>query len=111
MKFEIIDESNVCVIKTGESFDRFMTSDLKSQVNDLIEKGTNKILFDLEKTNFVDSLGLGLMLAISKSLKKENGQLKISSVTTNIKNLFELTKLNQYFEIFDNKEEALKSFK
>jgi anti-sigma B factor antagonist len=76
----------------------------------MIDKGIVKFLFNLEKTNFVDSLGLGLMLSIAKSLKKINGQFKICAVTSNIKNLFELTKLNQYFDIYDNKEEAIANF-
>lgn len=111
MKFEIIEESNVCVVQIGESLDRFMTTDLKAKVNEIIENGSKKFLFDLSKTNFVDSLGLGLMLSIAKSLKKEKGEFKICSVTTNIKNLFELTKLNQYFEIFEDREAGLESFK
>ena len=58
----------------------------------------------------MDSSGLGVLVAILKLLKKNNGQMKIVELTPTIKKVFELTRLSNFFDIYDTEEDALKNF-
>lgn len=111
MSFEILEKDNIVILKIGGSFDRHITVNLKNKIDEFIQNNRINFLFNLESADFIDSAGLGIMVSVSKILKKKGGIVKICSITTNVKNLFELTRLNQYFEIFPTEKEALESFK
>ena len=58
----------------------------------------------------MDSSGLGILVSILKKSKQENGNMKLIKLTPGIKKIFELTKLTKFFEIFEEEEDAIKSF-
>ncbi len=73
------------------------------------EEGQRRILIDLDAIDFIDSSGLGAMVSVLKVIGK-NGELKITQPRDQVKNMFDLTRLNLVFNIFDDFDEALRSF-
>ena len=63
------------------------------------------------EVSFIDSSGLGMLITCLKTIKKAGGQLKISSIGNTVKTVFDTTRMDRIFEIFENREDALKSFK
>ena len=76
----------------------------------MIDNGVKKIIINLEKVNYMDSSGLGILVAILKRLKQEDGIMKLTKMNIGIKKIFEITKLTKFFEIYEDDETALKSF-
>lgn len=76
----------------------------------LVEKGEKRILLNLAEVTYIDSSGLGELVAGFATLQKNGGELKILHLTGHVHELMVITKLLTVFDVFDNEEEALNSF-
>jgi anti-sigma B factor antagonist len=73
--------------------------ELKQRVLDELERGERKFLVDFDKTGYIDSSGLGVLVSLSKRIRELNGDLRLSNLNDDLKTLFELTKLDTLFQI------------
>jgi len=83
---------------------------LRDLVCDLLSKGHRKILFNLGDVNYIDSSGLGHLVSAFTSVRKQGGELKLLSLTKNVHNVMQITRLYTVFDIMDDQAVALKSF-
>ena len=106
---EIIEETvkDVSIIQLVGRLDASCASELKAYVLSMISDNKINILVDLSQVDFIDSSGLGMLVACLRSVTKAEGTFKITSLQENPKNLFETTRLDRVFTVFDNREEAL----
>ena len=84
--------------------------ELKSIVQDALERGERKFLIDFARTGYIDSSGLGALVSISKRIREQGGELRLSGLNEDLRSLFELTKLDTLFAITDTPEQALAGF-
>ncbi len=84
---------------------------LRDSVRKLIENGKKKVLLNLGGVSYIDSSGIGELIANYTTLSREGGQLKLLNLTDKIQNLLVITKLLTVFDAYDNEVEALSSFK
>jgi len=87
------------------------TDECHLKVKDLVAEGKKDIVVDLSKVAWVNSRGLGMLMACFTSIKNADGVFKISGATKKTKSLFMLTKLLTIFECYDKVDEAVASFK
>ncbi len=83
------------------------TRELSTAIQGIVASGAPKIVVDLGKVPFVNSTGLGALVAGHVSCKNREGWFRVARTTTRISNLFLITKLAFVFETFDSVEEAL----
>ena len=84
--------------------------ELKQKVLDELEKDERKFLIDFANTGYIDSSGLGVLVSLSKKIREQGGELRLSNLNEDLRTLFELTKLDTLFNISESREEALASF-
>ena len=84
---------------------------LRDSVRTLVEGGKKKILLNLSGVNYIDSSGIGELIANYTTVSREGGQLKLLNLTEKIQNLLVITKLLTVFDSYDNEAEALNSYK
>lgn len=85
--------------------------ELKNYIQKIIDDDhAVKYIINLKLVNFIDSSGLGTLVSLLTLLKKINGNLKLVGINENIEELFKLTRLNDFFEIYDSNQDALNSF-
>ncbi len=78
------------------------------ELRKLFEKeALKKIVVDLEKVTYIDSSGLATLVEILKRTKNQGGSLGLSGMSDKVKSLFEITKLDKLFKIFQSQEEAV----
>jgi anti-sigma B factor antagonist len=83
---------------------------LKDKINSLISQGRTHILVNLGNVPYIDSGGLGQLVASYGSVMKAGGRLKLLNVTSRNHDLLSITRLVTVFESFDSEPEALQSF-
>ena len=83
---------------------------LKDKINSLISEGRTHIVLNLEKVPYIDSLGLGQLVASYGSVMKTGGALKLLHVSSRNHDLLSITRLVTVFESFDSEAEAVQSF-
>jgi anti-anti-sigma factor len=98
----------VCALE-GE-IDINNSPELRKSFDALVKKNEKKVLVEFTSVTYIDSSGLATLIEMFQRLKKTGGQMRFSGMNQKIKNTFEITKLNKLFEIFENKEAALKGF-
>lgn len=67
------------------------------------------VAMDLSKVDFLDSSGLGVLIALLKRVAERGGDLKLCGVQKKVRLVFEITRAHRVFEILDTKDEALKA--
>lgn len=76
----------------------------------LVEKGEKRVLLNLGEVTYIDSSGLGELVAGYTTLQKNGGELKILRLTERVHELMVITKLLTVFDVYDNEETAINSF-
>jgi len=84
---------------------------LRSAIRRLIEEGKKKILLNLAQVSYVDSSGIGELVSSYTTIGRENGQLKLLNLTQKIQDLLAITKLLTVFDVYEDEQTALNSFK
>lgn len=92
-------------IKLGEDCANF-----RKALRFLMEHGDKKILLNLEKVSYIDSSGLGELVAGYITLQKNEGEIRLVNLSSNVHELMVLTKLLTIFEVYDNETEAISAF-
>ena len=83
---------------------------LRETVRNLADQGKKKLLLNLAGVKYIDSSGIGELIANYTTVSRQGGQLKLLNLTDRVQNLLVITKLLTVFDAYDNEAEALKSF-
>ena len=83
---------------------------LKDKINSLISQERTQIVLNLKNVPYIDSGGLGQLVASYGSVMKTGGALKLLNVTARNHDLLSITRLVTVFESFDSEAEAIQSF-
>ena len=83
---------------------------LRDSIRTLADQGKKKVLLNLGGVKYIDSTGIGELIANYTTISRSGGQLKLLNLTDRIQNLLVITKLLTVFDSYDNEAEALKSF-
>jgi anti-anti-sigma factor len=94
----------VTVVHLTGILDSAKANEMRQEIDRLIESGIRLILIDLEEVKFIDSSGLGGLAIALKAMQSVGGRLCNCCVGEQPRMLFELTGMEQVFEIFPNQE-------
>jgi anti-anti-sigma factor len=83
---------------------------LEKRLMDLIETRQDKILVECSKMDYVSSSGLRILLMALKKITLVKGKFVLCGLQENIREIFEISGFTSIFEIYADKEEALKVF-
>ena len=83
---------------------------LRDKVHELLDAGNKKILLNLEKVSYMDSAGIGELVACFKRSREKGGTVKLLKPSGKVEDLLQLTKLWEVFEIFSEEQQAVASF-
>lgn len=104
-------ENILIVIPMVESLDARDSREFKEQVVELISNNhEHQVVINLKQIQFIDSSGLGSLLAILKNLHASGGELKLSEMNKPIRTIFELVSMHKIFEIFNSTDDAIQAF-
>jgi anti-sigma B factor antagonist len=100
----------VVIYVREERLDAHNSEELKTEMNRLFESGSRELIVDLKDVRFIDSSGLGVLVSGFKNASTRQGSLKLSGLQTQVRSMFELTRLHRVFDIFQTIDEALESY-
>ena len=83
---------------------------LRDSIRKLSDAGKKKVLLNLAGVKYMDSSGVGELIANYTTISRQGGQLKLLNLTDRIQNLLVITKLLTVFDSYENEAEALQSF-
>ena len=94
------------VIQPSGIIDGISGNELRQQAIELANKDINIILIDCQDITFMNSAGIGALVAALKAVRNAGGELYICSLNNQVEMIFQMTKMNRIFRIFTNREEC-----
>lgn len=86
------------------------SASLRDTLRDLIPQN-KKIILNLSGVNYIDSGGLGTLVALYTSARNNGSSIKLANLTQRVGDLLQVTKLLTVFDVYDSEERALESFR
>ncbi len=93
----------------ADNLDAGNVRDFKEAVLTLIQ-ARQRVVLDLSGVKFIDSSGLGALIACLRKLNEQRGDLRLCELSRTVRALFELMRMHRVFGIYATREEAVKSF-
>jgi anti-sigma B factor antagonist len=84
---------------------------LRDEVKKAIQDGTKRIVLNLGEVNYIDSSGLGTLVALHATARNAGATIKLANLTKRVGDLLQLTKLLTVFEVHPSEYEALEAFR
>ena len=110
MKFEDKLEGDVAILDlTGKIMGGEETTLFHGKIHEYISQNKKNILVDLKKVDWMNSVGLGMLISALTTVKNSGGRLVLANITK-IESILTITRLISVFEHYDSREEALKAF-
>jgi len=86
------------------------SADLRDTVKMVITQ-TKRIVLNLSGVNYIDSGGLGTLVALYTTARNNGGWIKLANLTPRVGDLLQVTKLLTVFDVYDSEQKALDSFR
>ncbi|HEX9829068.1 MAG TPA: STAS domain-containing protein [Bacteroidota bacterium] len=87
------------------------TTDVRDKIYNLLQDGVTKVVLDLGKVKWINSSGLGTLIAAMTSVKNKGGELKLANITDKVESLFMITQLIKVFKTYESTDRAVASYK
>ena len=83
---------------------------LREKVKGLISGGKKKIVLNMDNVTFIDSAGLGTLVASHHSVKTQGASLRLCQLGSKFQEVLQITKLLTVFDVYNTEAEAVASF-
>ena len=106
MSFEEVDQGSYTVLTPEGKFNLVSAPPLKARIDELVAKGTPRLVVDLNTVDFIDSSGLGALIGGLKAARQKGGDLRIAAAGTQVIAVLKLTNLDRILSPYATVEEA-----
>ena len=87
------------------------SNSFREKVKSLLAAGRKKIVLNLANVSYIDSAGLGTLVAVFDSARKQDATVKLANLGSKFRELLQVTRLMTVFETYDNEAAAIQSFR
>jgi anti-sigma B factor antagonist len=104
---EKIDNHVAILSLSGKMMGGPETTALHDHIRGLLNDGIKKVVIDLGGVKWINSSGLGVLMAAMTTLKNAEGQMKLANVTEKVESLLMITQLMRIFQTYDTIDRAV----
>jgi anti-sigma B factor antagonist len=93
---------------------RIVFGDESSLLRETVKKAVtenNRIVLNLGEVNYIDSGGLGTLVALRITAQNAGGAIKLTNLTKRVGDVLQITKLLTVFDVYNSEAEAIESFR
>ena len=102
---EVADST--AVLRPAGRLDLQTAADFRQRVTDAVEAGRSAVVIDLAGVTFMDSSGLGALIAALKTARQAGGDLRIAGVGSQVAMIMQLTQMDRVLTAHGTVDEAL----
>lgn len=106
----IKDQGSINVVYLKGFLDAHTAPSLENTFSGLVDKGKYQIVANFKDLVYISSAGLGVFMAFIEKIRENGGDIKLSSMSDKVFNIFDLLGFPLLYEIFKTEEEAVKKF-
>lgn len=87
------------------------TTEVREKIYSLLQDDVRKIVLDLGKVKWINSSGLGALIAAMTSVKNKGGDMRLANITEKVESVFMITQLIKVFKTYETVDRAVASYK
>ena len=110
MQIKSEEKNGILIFKMTGDIDINTSPEVKKFFDKTVSEKKDKVIINLKDVGYVDSSGLATLVEILKNLRAFGGKLKLTNLSSKVKGLFEITRLDKLFDISLEEDEAFNSF-
>ena len=84
---------------------------LRETLRDLLDKGHRKMVLNFADVDYIDSSGIGELITGYTTVRRAGGELKLLNLTKRVNDILQITRLYTVFDIHNEEESAVASFR
>jgi anti-sigma B factor antagonist len=86
------------------------SNQMRTKIKELLAQGKKRLVLDLGDVTYIDSAGLGTLVAGYTSAQSQGASMKLANLTKKFNDQLNITKLVTVFDVYDSVDSAVKSF-
>ena len=109
-KIDKRETNNINILELKGYLDAHTTPDLEKAFQDLLEQRKFNIVVNCKDLTYISSAGLGVFMAYIEDVRKNQGDIKLSNMTSKVYNIFDLLGFPLLYDISKDENEAVNKF-
>jgi anti-anti-sigma factor len=109
MALEISTINGTTTITLARRFDSDNAMEVETELKKIIEQSPESILFDFSNTGYIASAGLRVLLSTTRTLMKAGSKVALSSLSPQVRQVFEIAGFTKIFTIYGSRDQALQN--
>ncbi len=109
-KQEFIGESLVTILILPKTLNAANAAEVRSCLSQIIDSLNTHLIVDLSSVDFIDSMGLSVLVSILRACRSQEKILKLCGLTKQVKMLFSITGMDTVFQICSSLDQAKNEF-
>ncbi len=110
MELNLRSADNVKILELAGRFDTYTAGEVRQWIDEAMAEDPANIVVNMQGVDFVDSTALATLVQGVKNCRQRDGDLRLCEVQQSVRMVFELTRLDRFFEIFSQENEAVEAF-
>jgi len=110
MEITLSEITGMMVLRLKGRLDATSAKGFREEMERLVGEGRIRMVVHMGAIDFIDSSGLGALVGSLRSVNRRGGDIKVAALQAPVRSVFELTRLDRIFEIFDDAAAAAAAF-
>jgi len=107
LSLETRQEDGYTIVEVGGEIDVYTAPKLRDKITELVGSGSYRIVIDMERVDFLDSTGLGVLVGGLKKVRAHDGSMDLICTQERLLKIFRITGLAKVFAIHGSQADAL----
>jgi len=104
---DVKEKDGAVILSLAGEIDMKCSSELRTKFMELFKSNPAVLIVDMTEVEFMDSSGLAILVETLKWSRQNNSQLKLVGMVQAVRSVFEISRLDSIFQIYDTHQEAL----
>ena len=104
---DVIEKDGAVILTLAGEIDMKCSSELRAKFMELFKNKPAVLVVDMTEVEFMDSSGLAILVEALKWCRQNDSKLKLVGMVQTVRSVFEISRLDSIFQIYDTIEEAL----
>lgn len=100
-------EKGVIFVEVTGDIDLYRSVELRENLLTLVAEKPKATIINMSEVGFMDSSGLATLVETLQLSRRDGGELKLVGVQDRVRSIFEISRLDSIFQIFDSEAEAM----
>lgn len=107
MEIEVDKRQSCTILKIKGDVDLYSSPQVRKQIINLVSKKNTSLLVDFAEITYMDSSGVATLVEALQMTNRNGGKLRLFNMKQVIRDVFELSRLDKVFDIYENEQKAL----